>query len=68
MPQYFDNQLERQQYLKEHALRLESVLKDMEDLQLKLLALQVEAQYIQQEMNTCIQDEWLSRDLKKKSQ
>jgi hypothetical protein len=62
---HFDSNIERQQFIKEHALRLESILREMEDLQMKILALQVEAQYEQSLVIEAVHTQRLSRDSKK---
>ena len=63
MDDEFTKEIDRidRQILKEHSLKLQLVLREMEDYQIKILALQVEAQYLQNEMQDILDARRLAR-------
>ena len=63
MDDEFTKEIDRidRQILKEHSLKLQLILREMEDYQIKILALQVEAQYLQNEMQDILDARRLAR-------
>ena len=63
MDDEFKKEIDRidRQILKEHSLKLQLILREMEDYQIKILALQVEAQYLQNEMQDILDARRLAR-------